>query len=77
MPRPVAQSRISGSQIEPGNRGLVVSILEYEALKRTLGIPRPIKVVAYLCLGYVEEFMQRPDLEQAGQLGRLPVVRLI
>lgn len=54
-----------------------VSILDYEVLKRTLGIPRPIKVVAYLCLGYVEEFAQQPDLEQTGWRRRLPVNRLI
>ena len=29
-----------------------VSILDYEALKGLLGIPRPAKVMAYLCVGY-------------------------
>ncbi|WP_447974030.1 5,6-dimethylbenzimidazole synthase [Nitrospira sp. Kam-Ns4a] len=53
-----------------------VSILDYEALKRLLGIPRPVKVVAYLCLGYVAEFGARPDLEQAGWRARLPVEAL-
>lgn len=54
-----------------------VSILDYEALKRLLKIPRPIKVVAYLCLGYVKEFAPRPDLERAGWRARLPVNQLI
>lgn len=53
-----------------------VSILNYEALKRILGIPRPVKVVAYLCLGYVSEFGARPDLEQAGWRTRLPLDHL-
>ncbi len=54
-----------------------VSILDHEALKLVLGIPRPIKVVAYLCLGYVSEFARRPDLEQAGWRRRLPLDRLV
>jgi 5,6-dimethylbenzimidazole synthase len=54
-----------------------VSILDYAALKRVLGIPRPIKVVAYLCLGYVADFARDPDLERAGWRSRLPVDTLI
>jgi 5,6-dimethylbenzimidazole synthase len=54
-----------------------VSILDYEALKRTLGIPRPIKVVAYLCLGYVERFAASPDLVRAGWRERLSLDQLI
>ncbi|MGQ0812238.1 MAG: 5,6-dimethylbenzimidazole synthase [Nitrospiraceae bacterium] len=54
-----------------------VSILDYHALKQVLGIPRPIKVVAYLCLGYVSDFAARPDLEQAGWRARLPVEQLV
>lgn len=54
-----------------------VSILDHEALKLVLGIPRPIKVVAYLCLGYVSEFARRPDLEQAGWRRRLPLDQLV
>ncbi|MER3425168.1 MAG: 5,6-dimethylbenzimidazole synthase [Nitrospiraceae bacterium] len=54
-----------------------VSILDYEALKRVLGIPKPIKVVAYLCLGYVTAFAIRPDLERVGWRARLPVEHLI
>lgn len=54
-----------------------VSILDHEALKRVLEIPRPIKVVAYLCLGYVSEFAQRPDLERAGWRRRLPLGQLV
>ncbi|MEW6544999.1 MAG: 5,6-dimethylbenzimidazole synthase [Nitrospirota bacterium] len=54
-----------------------VSILDYGALKRTLGIPRPVKVVAYLCLGYVEQFSPSPDLELAGWRRRLPLDQLV
>jgi 5,6-dimethylbenzimidazole synthase len=54
-----------------------VSILDHHALKQVLGIPRPIKVVAYLCLGYVSEFASRPDLELAGWRPRLPLDQLV
>ncbi|HKW86097.1 MAG TPA: 5,6-dimethylbenzimidazole synthase [Nitrospiraceae bacterium] len=54
-----------------------VSILDHTALKLLLGIPRPIKVVAYLCLGYVSDFAAQPDLERAGWRARLPVGQLI
>ncbi len=54
-----------------------VSILDHGALKRVLGIPRPVKVVAYLCLGYVSDFAPRPDLEAAGWRMRIPVEQLI
>ncbi|TAJ23979.1 MAG: 5,6-dimethylbenzimidazole synthase [Nitrospirae bacterium] len=54
-----------------------VSILDHEALKQVLGIPRPVKVVAYLCLGYVSEFAPHPDLERAGWRARLPLEQLV
>ncbi|MBM4125381.1 MAG: 5,6-dimethylbenzimidazole synthase [Nitrospira sp.] len=54
-----------------------VSILDHEALKQVLGIPRPVKVVAYLCLGYVSEFAPHPDLERAGWRARLPLEELV
>ncbi len=54
-----------------------VSILNHAALKRVLGIPRPVKVLAYLCLGYVSEFAAKPDLETAGWRARLPVQELV
>lgn len=43
-----------------------VSILDPEQLKETLGIPPPLTVVAYLCIGYVSEFRSLPDLEEKG-----------
>jgi 5,6-dimethylbenzimidazole synthase len=54
-----------------------VSILDHGALKRVLGIPRPVKVLAYLCLGYVSDFAIQPDLETAGWRARIPVGQLI
>jgi len=54
-----------------------VSILDHGALKRLLGIPRSVRVVAYLCLGYVSTFARRPDLETAGWRARLPLERVV
>ncbi|MEY4705037.1 MAG: hypothetical protein RL042_1239 [Nitrospirota bacterium] len=54
-----------------------VSILDHGALKQVLGIPRPVKVLAYLCLGYVSDFAKQPDLEAAGWRARIPVEELI
>ena len=48
-----------------------VSILANSDLERILGIPSHVKPVAYLCLGYVAEFADRPDLERAGWLPRM------
>ena len=50
-----------------------VSILDRDALRRTLGIPEPIVPIAYLCLGWVEGFHRQPELERAGWRHRLPV----
>ena len=43
-----------------------VSILEPARLRCALGIPEHITPVAYLCLGYVDDFAAEPDLERAG-----------
>lgn len=54
-----------------------VSILRPAFLKRLLGIPRGVVPVAYLCLGRVDRFARRPELETAGWRRRLPLDRLI
>ncbi|BFU91339.1 MAG: 5,6-dimethylbenzimidazole synthase [Nitrospira sp.] len=54
-----------------------VSILDHSALKRVLGVPKSVKVLAYLCLGYVSDFATRPDLETAGWRERIPLEHLI
>jgi 5,6-dimethylbenzimidazole synthase len=43
-----------------------VSILDLDQLKATLGIPRALTLIAYLCVGYVSEFRPQPDLEEKG-----------
>jgi 5,6-dimethylbenzimidazole synthase len=50
-----------------------VSILEPHLLRSTLGIPQEIVPVAYLCLGYVDEFADTPDLERFGWEKRTPL----
>ena len=48
-----------------------VSILSNEDLKRILEIPEHVIPVAYLCLGHVSNFAEKPDLESNGWLPRL------
>jgi 5,6-dimethylbenzimidazole synthase len=48
-----------------------VSILSNDTLKDVLGLPEHVVPIAYLCLGYVDEFAEKPDLEKAGWLPRL------
>lgn len=54
-----------------------VSILDEPDLRRILNIPDGVVPLAYLCLGYVDHFPDRPELEQAGWLDRLPLENLI
>ncbi|NER52571.1 MAG: 5,6-dimethylbenzimidazole synthase, partial [Symploca sp. SIO1A3] len=42
-----------------------VSILDEEQVKQILNAPVENELVAYLCLGYVKEFTDRPQLELA------------
>ena len=48
-----------------------VSILSNDDLKKILEIPDHVVPVAYLCLGHVSNFADKPDLETAGWLPRL------
>lgn len=54
-----------------------VSLLDYDALKGVLGTPRPMTVVAWLCLGYLPKFETPPDLLRAGWRKRIPLTHLI
>jgi 5,6-dimethylbenzimidazole synthase len=54
-----------------------VSIISNEDLKRILHIPAHVKPIAYLCLGYVKEFADKPDLENAGWLPRLDLDKVL
>jgi 5,6-dimethylbenzimidazole synthase len=50
-----------------------VSILSPDRLRDLLNIPAHLLPVAYLCLGYVENFSDSPDLERAGWEQRIPL----
>jgi len=54
-----------------------VSILSNETLKEILDLPSHVIPVAYLCLGYVDEFSTKPDLEKEGWLPRLELKDVI
>ncbi|HZP34019.1 MAG TPA: 5,6-dimethylbenzimidazole synthase [Candidatus Acidoferrales bacterium] len=54
-----------------------VSIFDPTELKSVLNIPEPVIPVAYLCLGYVREFLERPELEILGWMPRIPLDELI
>ncbi len=54
-----------------------VSILSIEDLKNILSIPLTVIPIAYLCLGYVTEFADKPDLEKTGWLPRLKLNEVI
>lgn len=48
-----------------------VSIVSNVKIREILEIPEHVSPVAYLCLGYVSEFEETPDLERSGWLPRL------
>jgi 5,6-dimethylbenzimidazole synthase len=54
-----------------------VSIIEQAALQHALNIPENIVPIAYLCVGYVSHFYERPELETAGWLNRTPLDDLL
>lgn len=54
-----------------------VSILNPVELRQALAIPPEIDPVAYLCLGYVNEFLSRPELEIKGWEQFVPLAELI
>ena len=54
-----------------------VSIFDPALLREALNIPQHIVPVAYLCLGYVSEFLPQPQLERAGWLPRAPLDELV
>lgn len=54
-----------------------VSILHNRDVRRILRLPPSVVPVAYLCLGYVTHFPERPELEAAGWLPRLPLEGLV
>jgi 5,6-dimethylbenzimidazole synthase len=54
-----------------------VSILSMKKLKAVLGIPDKIVPVAYLCVGYTDQFLKQPLLEKVGWAKRVPLENLI
>jgi 5,6-dimethylbenzimidazole synthase len=50
-----------------------VSIIKHDDLRTALGIPQSIQPIAYLCVGYVAHFLQKPELETSGWLPRVPL----
>jgi 5,6-dimethylbenzimidazole synthase len=50
-----------------------VSIIKPDDLRAALGIPVSIQPIAYLCVGYVTHFLQKPELETSGWLPRTPL----
>ena len=48
-----------------------VSIMRREDLRAALHIPESIALIAYLCVGYVSHFPEKPELESAGWLPRM------
>jgi len=54
-----------------------VSILNNDELRGILGIPEPVVPVAYLCIGYAQEFLDEPELQRRGWAHRLPLGRVI
>jgi 5,6-dimethylbenzimidazole synthase len=54
-----------------------VSIIEDDILRDALDIPAKIEIIAYLCIGYVTHFKDKPELESAGWLPRRSVAKAI
>ncbi len=54
-----------------------VSIYHDRDMRRILGVPDHVEIVAYLCIGYVDELYDAPELQKRGWRNRLPLVDLI
>lgn len=50
-----------------------VSFFDEREMVRALGLPEHLEIVAYLCVGYVDEFPEEPELMQAGWAKRRPL----
>ncbi|MEB8336660.1 nicotinate-nucleotide--dimethylbenzimidazole phosphoribosyltransferase [Streptomyces endophyticus] len=50
-----------------------VSFFDEREMVRSLDLPEHLEVVAYLCVGYVDEFPEEPELMQAGWSKRRPL----
>jgi 5,6-dimethylbenzimidazole synthase len=54
-----------------------VSIIDPALLTQALALPDHVVPVAYLCVGYVSDFPDRPELEQVAWRNRLPLSDLV
>ena len=54
-----------------------VSILDSQEVKNILNAPKQNKLVAYLCLGYVDQFLDSPELEQLKWESRKSIDRVV
>lgn len=54
-----------------------VSILDQDRLSDILELPDHVYPLAYLCLGYVSEFLDQPELQAKGWRKRLPLEELV
>jgi len=54
-----------------------VSIIHNKDLSPILGLPKNVIPIAYLCLGYVTHFPEKPELETAGWLPRFDLEKLV
>jgi 5,6-dimethylbenzimidazole synthase len=54
-----------------------VSIFHDDDVRKLLGIPETVEIVAWLCLGYVDELYGEPELAVKGWRQRLPLDELI
>jgi len=54
-----------------------VSILNPESVKKILKSPSHNKLVAYLCIGYVDEFFETPELEKLNWKKRKPMSTVV
>ncbi|MFJ4560704.1 nicotinate-nucleotide--dimethylbenzimidazole phosphoribosyltransferase [Streptomyces massasporeus] len=50
-----------------------VSFFDEREMVRALGLPEHLEIIAYLCVGYVDEFPDEPELLQAGWSKRRPL----
>jgi len=54
-----------------------VSILDHDLLSQQLNLPEDVYPLAYLCVGYVSEFLAEPELATKGWGQRLPLEQLL
>jgi len=54
-----------------------VSIVDQTTLAGILNLPDNVYPLAYLCLGYVSEFLDQPELQAKGWRSRLPLPELM